>query len=113
MENVSLNEVEISAVLTDANIKNVQSGVDKLEIKTANKIPVLLGERDILKTTQLLPGIQTAGEENSYYTMMYSVAAGGTTNPLTNFTGGALGCFKAYGTSYKKITINEDHIYTK
>jgi hypothetical protein len=65
MEDVSLNEVEISAVRTDANIKSVQSGVDKLEIKTANKIPVLLGERDILKTIQLLPGIQTTGEGNT------------------------------------------------
>lgn len=65
MEDVSLNEVEISAIHTDANIKGVQSGVDKLEIKTANKIPVLLGERDILKTIQLLPGIQTTGEGNT------------------------------------------------
>ncbi|MDR0824163.1 MAG: TonB-dependent receptor [Prevotella sp.] len=61
---VSLNEVEISATRTDENIKNVQSGVDKLEVKAISKIPVLLGERDILKTIQLLPGVQTAGEGN-------------------------------------------------
>lgn len=65
MEDVSLSEVEVSAIRADANVKNAQSGVDKLEIKTANKIPVLLGERDILKTIQLLPGIQTTGEGNT------------------------------------------------
>ncbi len=63
-EIVSLNEIEISAERTDGNVKNVQSGVEKLKIETINKIPVLLGEKDILKTIQLLPGVQTAGEGN-------------------------------------------------
>lgn len=64
-ESVSLSEIEITAQRSDENVKNVQSGVDKLETKTTNKIPVLLGERDILKTIQLLPGVQTAGEGNT------------------------------------------------
>lgn len=64
-EAVSLGEVEISAVRTDQNVKSVQSGVEKLEIETMNKIPVLFGERDILKTIQLLPGVQSAGEGNT------------------------------------------------
>ncbi len=63
-EIVALNEIEISAERTDGNVKNVQSGVEKLKIETINKIPVLLGEKDILKTIQLLPGVQTAGEGN-------------------------------------------------
>lgn len=62
---VNLSAVEISALRTNENVTSVQSGVDKLEIQTANKIPVLLGERDILKTIQLLPGIQSAGEGNT------------------------------------------------
>lgn len=49
----------------------------------------------------------------TFYKSLYSVAAGGATNPLTNFTGGALGCFKAFRASYKEITINKNHIYTK
>lgn len=64
-ESVSLNEVEISALKRDDNVKNIQMGVERLEIETINKIPVLLGEKDILKTLQLLPGIQTAGEGNT------------------------------------------------
>lgn len=63
----SLTEIEITARRKDDNIKNVQMGVDRLEIETANKIPVIFGEKDILKTIQLLPGVQTAGEGNSGY----------------------------------------------
>lgn len=62
---VSLGEVEVSAIAKDRNIKNVESGVDRLEIATINKIPVLLGEKDILKTLMLLPGVQSAGEGNT------------------------------------------------
>ncbi|WP_419033759.1 TonB-dependent receptor [Dysgonomonas gadei] len=64
-EVVSLGEVEISAQRSNENVKSVQSGVDKLEIEMVNKIPVLLGERDILKTIQLLPGVMSAGEGNT------------------------------------------------
>ncbi len=63
-ESVKLNEVVVSGSEKKANIKNVQLGVEKLNIETASKIPVLLGESDILKTLQLLPGVQSAGEGN-------------------------------------------------
>lgn len=62
---VSLTEVVVSAHRRDENIKSTQLGKDRLEIATVNKIPVLLGEKDILKTIQLLPGVQSAGEGNT------------------------------------------------
>ena len=62
---VLLDEIEVSAIKKDRNIKNVESGVDRLEVATISKIPVLLGEKDILKTLQLLPGVQSAGEGNT------------------------------------------------
>ena len=40
-------------------------GVEKLDMKEIKYIPVLFGEQDVLKTLQLLPGIQSAGEGNS------------------------------------------------
>lgn len=61
----SLTEIEVTARRKDDNVTNVQMGVDRLEIETINKIPVIFGEKDILKTIQLLPGVQTAGEGNS------------------------------------------------
>ncbi len=62
---ISLNTVEVLGTRKDENVKSVQLGVDKLEVETMNKIPVLFGEKDILKTIQLLPGVQSAGEGNT------------------------------------------------
>lgn len=64
-ESLSLNEVEISVLKKDENVKGIQMGMERLEVKAISRIPVLFGEKDILKTIQLLPGVQTAGEGNS------------------------------------------------
>ena len=39
--------------------------LEKINIREVRNIPVLFGERDILKTIQLLPGVKSAGEGNS------------------------------------------------
>jgi hypothetical protein len=58
----TLNEVEITSEREDANVKSVEMSVQKLDIKTINKIPALLGEVDIIRSIQLLPGVTTVGE---------------------------------------------------
>ncbi len=58
----NLEEVVISAVRTDRNISNTEMGVERLDMKQVDLIPVLIGEKDILKTLQLLPGISAASE---------------------------------------------------
>ena len=60
-----LAEVVVNAIKRDDNVANPQMGVQKLNIRELKNIPVLFGERDILKTLQLLPGIKSAGEGNS------------------------------------------------
>ncbi len=60
-----LLEVVVNAEKRNSNVENPIMGVQKLNVKEINSIPVLFGERDILKTLQLLPGIQSAGEGNS------------------------------------------------
>lgn len=62
---VGLQEVVVSSQRPDENITAVQTGVQKLEINEINKLPVLLGERDIIKSIQLMPGVQGAGEGSS------------------------------------------------
>jgi hypothetical protein len=64
-ESNQLNEVVISAEKRNENIANPQMGLQKITVKELNNVPVLLGERDVLKTLQLLPGIKSAGEGNS------------------------------------------------
>ncbi|UII29599.1 TonB-dependent receptor [Fulvivirga ulvae] len=60
-----LSEVVITAEKKDDNIRNTDIGVDKIDVKEVEKIPVVFGERDILKTIQLMPGVKSAGEGNS------------------------------------------------
>ena len=60
-----LDEVVVSATRKDENVSRTQMGLQKLNSKELNNIPVLFGEKDILKTIQLLPGIKSAGEGSS------------------------------------------------
>ncbi|MFH0896036.1 MAG: TonB-dependent receptor [Bacteroidota bacterium] len=61
----SLTEVIISGEKKEENITNIQMGVEKLNVKEIQNIPVLMGEKDIVKIVQLLPGVKSAGEGNS------------------------------------------------
>ncbi|MEH6305373.1 TonB-dependent receptor [Olivibacter sp. CPCC 100613] len=70
-----LEEVEINAVSSREQIESPQMGVNKISIKEVNNVPVLFGERDVLKTIQLLPGVLSAGEGNSGF-----FVRGGTTD---------------------------------
>lgn len=60
-----LNEVVVTATRPDDNVKNPLPGVQKLDMAEINKVPVLMGERDVIKTMQLIPGIKSAGEGNA------------------------------------------------
>ena len=60
-----LEEAVVKSEKEDVNLSRNEMGVMKLDIKTANKLPVIMGERDILKTIQLMPGISSAGDGNS------------------------------------------------
>jgi hypothetical protein len=58
-------EVIVSAEQEDDNLRNTEIGVEKIDVKEVEKLPVIFGEKDILKTIQLLPGVKSAGEGNS------------------------------------------------
>lgn len=58
-------EIVITSDRQDQNVSDPQMGSQKLDMKEANKIPVLFGEKDILKTIQLLPGIKSGGDGGS------------------------------------------------
>jgi hypothetical protein len=55
-------EVIVSSAKRDANVKNAQMGRFSLPIEQIKSIPAFLGEVDLLKTIQLLPGVRNAGE---------------------------------------------------
>ncbi len=64
----NLQEVVISGNRpSNDQIISPQMGVEKLNMAQINQVPVVLGEKDILKTITLMPGIKTAGAGNSGY----------------------------------------------
>lgn len=61
---IQTEEVEIIGDKTQ-NTESTDMGRAKLEVEKIKKLPAFLGEVDILKTIQFLPGVQTASEGNS------------------------------------------------
>lgn len=61
----TLEEVEITSEKRDKNVSGTQMGTISMSAQEIKKLPVIFGEADILKTLQLMPGIQSAGEGNS------------------------------------------------
>ncbi|HEX2534873.1 MAG TPA: TonB-dependent receptor [Chitinophagaceae bacterium] len=59
------NEVVVYSRRRDANVRNAQMGKIDLSVAQIKNIPAFLGEVDILKTIQLLPGVRNAGEGNA------------------------------------------------
>lgn len=91
LDNAQRRDVFLSFIAADQELEGVvitkrkndhltkpQMGTETLSMKDIAKIPVLLGEKDILKTIQLLPGIKSAGEGSSGF----SVRGGGTDQNL-------------------------------
>jgi hypothetical protein len=64
-ESKVLEEVQVTATARGRSLSSPQMGIERLSIQEVKTIPVLFGEKDILKTVQLLPGIKPAGDGNS------------------------------------------------
>ncbi|WP_294201542.1 TonB-dependent receptor [uncultured Chryseobacterium sp.] len=74
----TIDEVVVSGIKKDKNLTSAQMGTETISIKNIEKLPVLFGERDVMKTIQLLPGIKSNGEGNSGF----SVRGGATDQNL-------------------------------
>ncbi len=64
-QNDALDEVVVTSKKRDMNVKNAQMGKLVLPIEQIKSIPAFLGEIDLLKTIQLLPGVRNAGEASA------------------------------------------------
>jgi outer membrane receptor for ferrienterochelin and colicin len=60
---ISLQEVEVKGQRTQ--IENPQISVTEIPVQTVKSLPVLLGETDLIKVIQLLPGVQSGSEGSS------------------------------------------------
>ncbi|MCB0568482.1 MAG: TonB-dependent receptor [Phaeodactylibacter sp.] len=62
---VGLAEVVVTAQEGDENVKSTEMGTVELPMAQVRKLPALMGEVDVLKAMQLLPGVLSAGEGNA------------------------------------------------
>ncbi|HEY9364449.1 MAG TPA: TonB-dependent receptor, partial [Chitinophagaceae bacterium] len=64
-KSAAISEVVVYSKRRDANVKSAQMGKLDLSISQIKNIPAFMGEVDILKAIQLLPGVRNAGEGNA------------------------------------------------
>jgi len=57
-----LQEIVVTGEIEDLNVSGIQMGTHQLDINTISGIPPFLGEVDVLKSIQFLPGVSTVGE---------------------------------------------------
>lgn len=70
---IPINEVVIKADRFH-NVRGMQMGFESLNIKSIKEIPLVLGEKDLLKVAQMLPGIQSVGEGSAGFNVRGSPA---------------------------------------
>ncbi len=61
-ESRELQELVVSTRREDDNVKKIEMSVNRIDVKTMKRIPALLGEVDVIRSIQLLPGVSTVGE---------------------------------------------------
>ncbi len=61
-QNAEIQEVVVKA---ERRLENSPLSIMKLDVKKVKEIPALLGEKDVLKVIQLLPGVQSSNEGGS------------------------------------------------
>jgi len=74
----SMQAVVVGARKGNEPITRATMGTEVLNMKTAAKIPVVFGEKDLVKTIQLMPGIKSNGEGSNGF----SVRGGATDQNL-------------------------------
>ncbi len=64
-EGTDIDAVVVTTEAEDKNVESLEMSTTKISMNTIKKIPALMGEVDVIKAIQLLPGVQTVGEGGS------------------------------------------------
>lgn len=62
VSSASLKEIEVVGEAENKNVEQIQMSTVNMKMETIKKIPALMGEVDVLRAIQLLPGVQSGGE---------------------------------------------------
>ncbi len=57
-----IEEVVVKADRIDQNVSSIEMSINRLDMKEIQRMPAFLGEVDVIKSIQLLPGVSTVGE---------------------------------------------------
>lgn len=68
-QNTNLNEVVVTGESAAEQISRAQMSVARLDIKSIRQIPAFMGEVDVIKALQLLPGVQATSEGGSGFSV--------------------------------------------
>ena len=61
-DNIQLENIIVSDLAQDFNVSSIEMSTAKLDMSKISEIPTFLGENDIIKAIQLLPGVSSVGE---------------------------------------------------
>jgi len=61
----SIGEVVVQARRKDASVEDVSMSTQEMGIETIQAMPALLGETDVMKSLQMLPGVQSSGDASA------------------------------------------------
>ncbi|TNE55119.1 MAG: TonB-dependent receptor [Bacteroidetes bacterium] len=60
-----LGEVTVTSEGANRSVENTDVGKIELQLDKVDRLPLLLGEKDVFRVLQLLPGVQSGGESSS------------------------------------------------
>jgi hypothetical protein len=83
---VGLDEIVVSARPIDSNVKETIAGISKISVQEIKTLPTFMGELDIIKSIQTLPGVTSVGEGSS----AFNVRGGRTDQNLILMDGAAI-----------------------
>lgn len=110
--NESINELDAIVINSEnkANVRTAVTGVTRIDAEEIKNIPMVLGERDVLKVALVMPGVKTAGEGSSGF----NVRGGKTDQNLILLDGGLIyNPFHFFGffSAVNAYTISSANIY--
>ncbi len=66
---IAIEEIVVSSRASDANVTGMEMGVSRLDASLLRKIPALMGEVDVVKAVQMMPGVQMTSEGGSGFSV--------------------------------------------
>lgn len=106
----SISEVIVTSEDKSKKLAAPEMGVEKLQSQTIKSVPVLLGETDVIKVMQLMPGVQAASEGSTGF----SVRGGNPDQNLVLLDGSTIynaGHFMGFFSVFNNDVINDVKLY--